>query len=216
MIVRLVTAAILLLSSFVSYYLLSGKAEEYERDFNQLRSAINVEESKLNKIIKQKEDFKESIRLWQRLSDNTKRREGLKIDRGQEILTQLQEEFYLNSFSSEFTLPEELADIYKTDTTVVVSSNVSIKFQSITDELALSFIDTLTRELPGYTKLQNLSLKAMGDTQGVLSTEDLQKISQGEFPSLIDVNLVFKWQDLKAITTTPPTQATPEEGGING
>jgi len=109
-------------------------------------------------------------------------------------LQELKERYRLSNLDMSLTAPAELAGEMKKDKISGASSKVTLKFSALTDELALSFIDALIAEFPGYVRIDFLSMKRNG---GEINDAMLSKVRAGTMPSIIDVTLVFYWIKLK-------------------
>jgi len=181
------------------YSQLVDKRDSDAQKRDMVQNEVTVLDNKLNALNKKVSDVKEATKLWQRLNEKNKKREGLKIDSIKKILDDLKKRYKLVQTDADIDLstPVELADIYKTETTVVVASKVTLKFRTITDEYAFSYVDALMKELPGYVKIQNLLLTR---TNTPLTDDLLQRISKGEIPELVEGSITFDWRDLKDVS----------------
>ena len=75
----------------------------------------------------------------------------------------------------------------------MVSSTVTLTFEAISDQYAMSFVDAVKKELPGYVKILSLRINKLDG----INEQVIIQASRGEFPSLVKARLQFLWRDLK-------------------
>lgn len=201
LIIRSIIYIILLIGTTLLYGYLSADREAVTQKSDALKSDIADLNNKLTIFNRKIQDIREATKLWQRLNDKHKKSEGLRIDSIKKIFDDYKKQYKLSEATLDLSTPTELTDMYKTDTTVVVSSNVSVKFKVISDEYALSFVDAVMNNLPGYVKLEKLSLTRIGE----ITDETLLRVSRGEIPELVTGEITFQWRDLKNTTGKPLT-----------
>jgi cell division protein FtsL len=157
-------------------------------------SALQVKKSALeNKI----QDLKAAAKLWDTLNIKNKKREGLQIDTAKSLLKQYEKHYYLSApVTVSLSTPTELSDVYKTPSTVVIASEVSLKLSGLKDSYLLEFVDALFKNLPGFAKVKSFAI----ERNGVITNEVLSRVAQGELPSLVSIDLVFSWRDFKDIS----------------
>ena len=80
-----------------------------------------------------------------------------------------------------------------TDTVSVMSSEVSLQFEGLTDEYILEFVSSIVNEFPGYIQIMSFSL----NRSELIDKESLKKIAAGDFSGLVDAKLKFLWSDFK-------------------
>lgn len=154
---------------------------------------INSLTNRLEEMTRKTKEINEAMKLWQKLNIQSKKREGLKIDKANEIIENLKKRLKLGAIEIDLSAPQELSDIYKTDTVSVVSSDMNLKIKALTDEQIFSFLELLLKELPGYIKLESVTIRRNIE----ITPDSLQKIIKGEYPELISAEIIFKWRDLK-------------------
>ncbi|MCD6035569.1 MAG: hypothetical protein K0R63_1310 [Rickettsiales bacterium] len=182
-----------------------GSSQEGKRRI--LENEALGQQGQLNKLIEEKKNFADSIKLWERLNDKSKRLEGLKIDEGKQWLEDAKSRYHLGEMVIELTPPEKLGSLYETETSFVEASTVSLRFSALSDEYALSFVDSILHDLPGYVKIEYLKISRSQD----LNHDSLLRISKGEKPALVLGELTFKWQELKAIPSKAPVVDSAEK-----
>jgi hypothetical protein len=159
--------------------------------------AINSEVSSLETKIR---EAREAHVLWERLNQRERKGDGLEIDKAKEVLHDLEIQYpFPKPISVDLSTPIELANLYKTDNAVIVSSTVTLKFSGLSDEIILRFIESATSNLPGFVKPRSLNLLR----QINLDDTVLAKISQHkEMPDVVTGEFVFEWQDFKYLKKT--------------
>ena len=196
LIIRIVIALSISAVIFATYIYLNGKEEDILQHQIAAKKKVSALQDRLQLMKKKEKEITEAITLYQRLNDNVKRGDGLNVETFQKTLEDLRDRYKLTQIIVDFTKPVNLEDIYKTDTTVVVSSTVTLKFSGISDEYLLSFVEALTKELPGYVKIHRLMLSRTSD----LTDDLLHKISKGENVDLVSGEMTFMWRDLKDVS----------------
>lgn len=178
------------------YYYVDSTLKGQHRAEQFLQNDINSLNGKITSLLSKSKEFAESYKLWKKLFKTDQKQEGLKISQVQSLLNLFKERYKLTEMSVDLSTPKNLEDIYKTDTAVVQSSEVSLKFAGLSDEYLLSFVGAIKNKFPGYVKIKALKLNRVGK----IDKETLLKISRGAAPSLVSGELEFYWRDLKDIS----------------
>lgn len=203
----IITCSIIVLC--VAGYLYLGA---YSNTLNQEKSTIQKDITATNSRIvnfqRKQQEYEEAKKLWATLSDNQKKRSGIILANAQQLLENLKNQYALGGFKADISKPEELKDIYKTETTVVVSTKVDLTFDALTDESIFSFIGALSRGLPGYVKILSLQISREGNIGPVL----LKNLQEGKYQSVVQGRLSFYWRDLKDVSEDAKA---PGKGGAN-
>lgn len=203
---KLVTCLIVTVVSLAVPTYLSGKLTDMEKRKTWLDNDINDLNRKLEGLNKKTLELADSIKIWESFSDEDKKLEGLRINDAKEILDKLQKKYLLNSVKTSFSKPDEIGNDYKTETVAVISSIVTTSFNAISDEYVYNFVYELSKKLPGYVQIKNLTITK----PNTVTKETLKKISVGEDVTVVPVNLDFYWHDLKY---KPPVATTPGQAG---
>ncbi len=162
-------------------------------DYDRLKNDTSSLNKKLEGLSKKALEFTESIKVWEKLDDESKTLAGLRINYAKDLLDKLKDQYRLSNVNISFSKPEELKDGYISDTIIVVSSDVSIQFSAITDEYLFGFVDSLLTQYPGYIQVKTFSVtKSKNITKDVLT-----QIAAGESPALVDGKIDFAWRGLK-------------------
>ena len=146
-------------------------------------------ESKIN-------EAKEATKLWSRFNQNDKKGDGLEIDKAKSIIKYVESQYLLSKpIDVNLSTPVELKDIYQTDTTVVVSSDVTLKISAVSDEIIISLIDSTLKNFPGFTRIKTITFNKVTD----LTNEIIAVINRGndDLPVIVEGVVVFEWRDLK-------------------
>jgi hypothetical protein len=162
----------------------------------------------LNKATAKLMEIAEAEKLWGSVDGRLKEQSGIRIDAGKKLLDMLQTQYKLSK-DPQLVLasPVELGDAYKTPSLVVVSSEGTLKFSGITDELALQFLDDFIRQFPGYLRINSFSLERKNE----IGQDALRAISIGESPAIVTAQLSFSWRDLRERDneSTPASKTNP-------
>ncbi|MCE3233287.1 MAG: putative rane protein [Rickettsiaceae bacterium] len=176
----------------ISTYL-GGVSDSIDEKYNFLKNDITALSRKLDGLSEKALEFSESARVWEEFTPEQQKLQGLRINLAKDLMDRLQTEYKISNVKMSFSKPEELKEVYVTDTVSVVSSDVNIDFSSITDENVFNFIGAVMAEYPGYVQINSLSIVRTKDVEkGVLVD-----IAEGKIPSMVDVRMNFSWRDLK-------------------
>jgi hypothetical protein len=175
----------------------------YKSDLGDSRKRINndlaITQSKLIEMKKKQKEFSSAIVVWNKIKNHDDNDyTGLKIDAGINILNNLVDKYLVSDFSSDISAPvTEIKDAYRAGSKEVMASNVILNFGALSDEYALSFIDSLN-ELPGYVSLKYLKISK----NSPITSEGLEQLLQRDtldIPSFLSTRVEFVWRDLKNI-----------------
>lgn len=178
------------------FYLNKNHAELDRRKFS-LKGQIMSTNTQMANLERKAREVNEAMKLWKRLTGKQKKREGLRIDEVQKRFKKMRVDYKVSDMHINFSTPKELKNKnYKTATTVVVSSDVNLKYSSLSDEYILSLAGAIIKDFTGYVKVKSFRMKKESD----LDKKTLLRISRGEKPSIVTGELQFKWRDLKDIS----------------
>jgi len=160
-----------------------------ENRASDLQMKISGSEEKSNETKKYK-------KLWVAASSKKKDFNGIKIADINSNFDSLAKKYNISEPVITISVPEVLSGgIYQLKNLEVNLVNCSITFNSLTDRLALDFINNFIDNLPGYIIINDLSIKK-GKKESY-TEEELIDISNGKFPSLISTRISFSWHFLK-------------------
>ncbi len=112
------------------------------------------------------------------------------------ILDSLKSRYKLSMKDTNLSPIEDATKELKTEHVLVYRNQITISFEALTDELAMSFCYALIRELPGYATISNVGLKRIGAiTPEVISSIQAR---EDELPYLVEGTVVFNWWTLRA------------------
>jgi hypothetical protein len=201
-------AYLLIIVCVVSICIYLGSVEKtVQEKHDWLKNDISQLSRKLDGLSIKAKEFAEAAKMWEGLSDEQKKLQGMKINNAKDLLDKLKDQYKLVDVKISFSKPDELKEVYISDTIAVVSSEVSIDFKGMTDEFILGFVADILNQFPGYIQVTSLSItRAREVTKG-----DLEKIATGEYQGLAEGKIVFSWRDLKY--KGPAAAATKEKEG---
>ncbi|MCH2037387.1 MAG: hypothetical protein MK137_02200 [Rickettsiales bacterium] len=189
-IIALVIVLVLIAGCVGAYLYYASK----EKELKGIQGKMISKQGQLISLRQKKEDYEDSLRLWESLSSKNKELKGIKVDKGREILEILRQKYDVNNLNINFTIPEIVQSRnWETETIDVVSSTVTLTFEAISDQYAMSFVDAVKKELPGYVKILSLRINKLDG----INEQVIIQASRGEFPSLVKARLQFLWRDLK-------------------
>jgi outer membrane murein-binding lipoprotein Lpp len=169
------------------YHVKSLQEDELNRLNSNIRrtnTAIQQLEEKYNKAkgsVKIYEAFRQRQEGSNAILDRKKLADFLGALKDQYHLTRL--ELSISAISnptySELTSPE----------LVVEHTLVKLRFSALTDELALSFIDNMSRAAPGYVHVETLRMQRTGE----MNDQFFQRLVSDKPVPLVDVDMQFHW-----------------------
>lgn len=187
----------ILLFAIVLYLVLSISHDSAVAEHKKINREIAGLNGRLATVNKEITEFAAANTLWEELSNKEKAQAGLRLNEAEDIFKALEEQYRLADVSLDLSKPKELQDQYKTRTTVVVTSDITVSFSAISDLHVFSFIQDLIAKLPGYTKIQSLSMSRGAN----LSADMIENARFGDYPRLVNVKLSLLWRNLKDITS---------------
>lgn len=171
------------------------KAEELDAEKNTLNINVSNVDGQIQQVRADFTKAKNSLELYQKLSQGKQSLgDSLSRDTAKKILDRLKEEYLLSSLSVTISPAQEIKDIQiQTKTSSLMASDVTLRFEGMSDEQLFSFVSAITREFTGYVRFTRLAM----DRTGEITTEILQKAGKGERPALVTGEVSFRWYGLK-------------------
>jgi len=77
----------------------------------------------------------------------------------------------------------------------IETSVMDINFTAVSDVYALKVVDIFTEQLPGYIKYNNFKIVKIKE----LSNDIIDNLNKGFYPSMIELSMQVRWQNLKDI-----------------
>jgi hypothetical protein len=196
----------------IMYFATVTMADNRKEAARVLETEILSTRNQIKTLETEKAAFEESSKLWDSLKLGTQSLDGLKTEEGRKVLTSLEHAYKIQKLAIELTAPQKLENpIYQTDNFYVEGSIVSLRFEAITDEYAIGFINAIMRNMPGYVRIDQVSLRKSSP----LTPDTISRLSKGETVTLVSGDLTFLWQGLKAAAKKKeevPVAASPEGG----
>lgn len=192
--IAILTGILLVIGGGVFY--LEKTIDDISQKKDWLRNEVNTIKDQLDGLNKKTLEFSEAVKTWESLPSGKKELQGLRINKAKDILDGYKIKYKLPVLETAFSKPteEKLNDSRdSSETIIVISSNVSIQFEGLTDQYIIGFIQELMKDFPGYIQVTNLVITRAGEP----TKEILRKISLGEMPGLIKGKIEFIWRDLK-------------------
>ena len=190
---RLVMGGVLSLISLVGYYIIQDYSSQKAEERRVLQNEIVSLNGRIKRFEAMQLEFKESRKLWDRLTDTQKKRNGLDIGVAQQLFEELKEHYLLRNLKVDLSKPEELQDLYKTATTVVESSKVDIVFEGLSDDYVFAFLSAIGEYMPGYITIKSFRIVRDLDVNATV----LQKIHEGTSVPMVKGSITLYWRDLK-------------------
>lgn len=181
----------------VTYYL-DTVSEDFVRQNRELEGKVNSIGAEINALHEKYSKVQQNSQLYQEAM-RKKGENRLYINREQvrDKFNQFKDRYYLNNLRLSMQAIQEMADpLYKRKTNVMVSSEVSVTFDALSDIYVYQLMDAMAEELSGSCKIIKLSL-SRNDSN--LSAETLRSISQSGSASLVKGEVKFQWLGIKPV-----------------
>lgn len=197
------TAGAILLGLLVVSLLINGLSNRFTDDKNLLNGQVISLTTEANTLQAQVVKAKESLLLYETLNkQNQNAGFDLNRQKAKDLLDKLKNNARLSSLSLTMAPIAKLNDPnFKTKAADIISSDVTLNFEGLTDEQLYSFISAIKLYFPGYVRVNSLELTR----QGELTNETFASISKGILPALVKGQLAFKWLGLKYIAKPSET-----------
>jgi uncharacterized protein YlxW (UPF0749 family) len=184
------------LIAFGVLYFLSGMKENYETQIGVLRREADVLEQETTSLQEKFSKVQQNAGLYQEALE--KQSQGsLSITRQgvRDKFNQLNEEYFLGNLRLTMSGIEPLSGPnYQRTNGTIVSSDVSVNFEAVSDEHIYEMINAMMLQLPGTAKITRISMQR----QRTLSDDILRVISQkGSFP-LVVCEVRFQWFGIRS------------------
>jgi hypothetical protein len=196
-------------SAIVFYHFHSiSKVEEKVQKIKNDTSKIRVQTSDLQtKTI----EIKKYSEIYEKLSENKKNTEGIKMDDVNTILKTVGNKYSIISPAIKVNLPDTLKDgIFNRATVTVSFTTANLTFSALNDVKAIGFISEFLESIPGFAIITNLEIKRGKP----YTNQDFIEISTGKSKGGVSGKVDFFWyvarekDDKKDETNknSPPTQ----------
>jgi cell division protein FtsL len=172
------------------------KIQQNNVDIKNIKSQISSLKNKSDNIEDQIKNIKKYKEIWITSESRRKDFDGIKIADFNQSFKLLTEKYKLFKPTIKISAPEILEKgVYNVQTLSVNLVNCQISFQSLTDRIAIDFINNFFTILPGYVVIEDLSMEKT--KKDGYSNQDLIDISTGELKGLTETKVNFYWYFLK-------------------
>jgi hypothetical protein len=165
-----------------------------KEDYQRAQIGVQQAKRKLDDLVRKTKEINDAKRLLNDRRLSGQRRDGLKLDIANQLVTHMKQRFILNSIDIELLTPS-VSNEFKTELVQVMSSQVTIKMSAATDVQLMSAVQFLLTELPGYKRIRKFLLRK----QGELTDDSLVRLAKGDLVSSALLELQFEWNDLKEV-----------------
>lgn len=192
---RVIMGSVLLIFSLGGYFIIEDYSSTLFASQKKVQREIVALNAKIKRFEAKQMEYKESKKLWDRLADSEKLRNGLDIGATQRLFDEFKAQYLLRQLDVDLSKPEELNDM-KTQTTVVESSKVDITFEALSDEYVYALLAAINEYMPGYITIKSFRIsREVGVTAAVL-----EKIYDGIAVPMVKGNITLYWRDLKDVS----------------
>jgi hypothetical protein len=172
---------------------------EYQDSLVTSEERLSAEKSKLKRkhdeLLARHERAKVSLDLYQQLVNNNAQ-DSFSIEKRliTNLLKDFNTEFQLRDLQLEVAPPEQKkGDVFTMKTGQLLTSEVEISFQSITDSFAYAFFDRVIQGVSRFLVVREMRINANKQVDPQL----LQEARENTIPTLASAALVFEWVGLR-------------------
>lgn len=184
-----ISAILGVLASGSIYYRLHQE-QASEKTINTIKSEILHLETQKEELENKIVEIKKYRKVFKTLTAQRKDTSGINFDTINSKLELVSMKYNVDNSVIKVSFPENLTNgVFNMSSIAMVSSSVNLSFNAISDVEALSFISEFLDSLPGYTVVNDISIKK---TKEYTST-DLISISSGRKSGNISGQVQFYW-----------------------
>lgn len=175
------------------YVLIDGKKKQQSERLDWLVNDIQKSKSNLSRLKSRAKEYSEAIVIWDNTPEHKRSLVGIRINPAKELLEELSDTYRFSKTNITFSKPAQEDSDLDRPTVAIISSDISMTFNAITDEQVFRFIETLDKRSPGMIQLKSISLNLDGE----ITKDLLEAIAAGERPELVRGSINMVWRNLK-------------------
>lgn len=193
---NLATFAFFAIFILVTYYFGQNAINENESDIRNLNVKIADLTNKSGNIESRISEVKKYNKIWTSADETRKNPGNIKIAEINDKFNNVAGKYNLSSPKISIAPPETLkGSVYDNQSFEVQLVNFTIDFQSLTDRIAINFVNDFLRTIPGYVVISSLEIKK--NKKEAISDADLEEIKAGKNLGLVSSKVAFSWYFLK-------------------
>ncbi len=192
----------------VGYMLLDMKKKSMVEDKIRILMQTGELNDQLNTLKTKAAEIAEARKLWEQIPSKNKEGNGLRIEKIKTVLDNYGKRYDIKDMDIDLSTPTDLDAPYKNESAVTVTSNVTLKFGSISDENILAFVRAILTDIPGYIKVRSFKMVR----QTAITESLLADIRRGLKPVLVNAELSLEWRDLKVTAEEKPKEPDQPKG----
>ncbi len=178
-------------------FFLGSFSDDYERESQTLESGVNGIAASTNSLRSKYDKIQKNEALYQEVLQ-LKSEDGLNINQqvAKNRFNRFKDQYYLSDLHLSMSPVTEMKDAnHRRDAYIVVSSEVNVDFEALSDEYAYGLMNAIQRELSGSSSISKITLTR----QGAITEEALRAISEnGSYP-LVRSEMKFIWFGIKPV-----------------
>ncbi|MCC7259776.1 MAG: hypothetical protein IT567_01940 [Alphaproteobacteria bacterium] len=180
------------------YLVIDGFSSSMQAERDNVKKTVTRINNDVKTLEEQYIKAKASVDLFETLSKQNGDPERMLSRRNAKItLDRLNDRYHLGGLKLRMTPVKDLDEKrFQRETVTTEGSEVELEFKGMTDEYLLNFVDSLTKELSGYVRVNGLEL--IRDYP--ITNDTLLSISQGIYPPLVSGKLQFSWLGLRDLS----------------
>ncbi len=191
-----IALGVVLVLGGILFYILSIRNEMRETEAKTKRE-VQLAQNRITTLEAENKQFLEAFETYDKIPQNklaydleetTLRSETLRP-----IITDLSRRYRLQNVQVVLKQGVKLGPAFTSRTVSSYSGSLEMKFDAMTDEMVLSFIDSFQQVMPGFINLQSLKMTKTAE----ITAATFQQVQNQQTPALVKVELVMNWVTLK-------------------
>ncbi|OJV13861.1 MAG: hypothetical protein BGO27_08185 [Alphaproteobacteria bacterium 33-17] len=194
-VVFFIICLLLLAISLASYNYASLSKDEKINRANSLRIQIMNAQQDMANLENRIREFEEIKKIWEKIKGTNIKRNGLDFDKARLVIAELNKSKFLPAPVNVNLSPPSMTVHDEKSSIGIETSVMDINFTAVSDVYALKVVDIFTEQLPGYIKYNNFKIVKIKE----LSNDIIDNLNKGFYPSMIELSMQVRWQNLKDI-----------------
>lgn len=180
-------------------YFLNALAEDYTLQTGQLKEQLTAVTNEVRTLQDKYHKTQNNMELYAQIAEKNEN-DGLSISRKllRKKVNEFKPRYYLNDLAITMAPAKDLTgDKYKYKTGNMVSSELTVNFDALTDEDVYSLMQSMQDELSGAVKTTKFSITR----QNKATDDSLRQIAKSGQYSMVKGSIQLKWMGIKSADT---------------
>ncbi len=166
-----------------------------EAEINKLQSRDRQLKQKIAQLQSNNSNAGKTLKLYKQLIKESKIK-PLELNRKQisTLISSLSDSYRINNVNITIApIKENKSGAFAQEAGTIITTEISIKFESPSDIHAFAFIDNLSKKFPGYLNIKSFDTQRTGE----VSENTLRSLLKGGRANFIQNQITFSWLGLR-------------------